>query len=350
MQSIKMERVIENLTKNYFPFSLLTEDRAQEVANLVRFMEMKEGEIFQILGGKGHDYLFVVEGSLELICCGEIRSANKEDTKKRPIILPKIPNTSTIVAREDAIICHADREMLDNLIAWDEVVHDSEHDTELHERIEKIRNSLVFKRLPLECVEMAFKRMTPMDVEAGQTVISQGDEGDAYYVITEGTAEVYQLGLYDSEPKVVASLAPGDAFGDEALVSGSRRNETVKMTSDGSLLVLQKTDFEELISNELVKSVNSKIAQTMMESGYKLIDVRYSEEYDESYIPGCTLVPLYELRDRLDEFNAGEKYITYCHGGNRSAIAAMILSQNNFDVQTLEGGIRDWPFETASNY
>jgi len=352
MESIKMDRVIENLIQNFYPFNLLTPERISEVTNLVRFIEMREGEIFQIRGGQGHDYLFMVEGQLELIQSGSVRSvAGPEETHKRPLTLPAAPATCTVVAKSDVIICHADREMLDDLIAWDEVVHVTEDgDPDLHRRIEKVRNSLVFKRLPMECVEEAFARMETLPVKKDQVVIKQGEDGDAYYVITKGAAEVYQMGLYDDEPKVVATLGVGDAFGDEALVSGGKRNETVVMLEDGELQVLHEKDFEELIGSEMVKNINAKIAKSMVESGYELIDVRYAEEFDEHHIPGCTLIPLYELRARLHELSTDSRYIAYCHAGSRSAVAAMILSQNNFDVQALEGGIRDWPFDTVSNY
>ncbi|MBT7411046.1 MAG: cyclic nucleotide-binding domain-containing protein, partial [Methylococcales bacterium] len=333
MQSVKMERIIGKLTTNYFPFNLLSQERIFEVANLVRFIEMKEGEIFQITGGTGHDYLFVVEGRLELIQRGQVKSiSGPKETRVRPLVLLSKPNTSTLVAKEDAIICHADREMLDKLISWDEVVHITEDiDEELKERIDSVRNSLVFKRLPMECVEEAFKKMKSRQVKKGEEIIKQGEDGDAYFVITKGTAEVFQMGLYDDEPRLISELTDGDAFGDEALVTGKTRSETVHMTSDGELLVLYKEDFGELISKEFVKTVNAKIAKTMLETGYELIDVRYSEEYDEEHIPDANLLPLYELRDRMNELDVSKKYIAYCHSGSRSAVAVMMLNQNKFD-------------------
>lgn len=352
MMSVKLERVLDNLSRNYQPFTLLSRERLSEVANIVRFVEMRKGEIFQITGGKGHDYLFVVEGQLEIIYSGAIKSvAGPQDTRKRPVLLPPTPSTSTLVAREDSIICHADRDLLDKLISWDEVVSMMEEtDVEMHRLMEQVRNSLVFRRLPLETVELAFKRMKCMDVKQGQEVIRQGEQGDAYYIITAGTAEVYQRGIYDDKPHKVADIKEGDAFGCEALISGSTRNETVRMTSDGSLLVLDKQAFEDLISTPLIKTVHPSIAKTMIETGYTLIDVRYSEEYDEHHIPGATLIPLYELRNRLNEFDKNKKYIVYCHGGSRSAIATLTLTQNQIDVVSLEGGIRSWPFETTSIY
>jgi rhodanese-related sulfurtransferase len=352
MKSVKLDKVVQNLTRNYMPFNLLSKERISEVTNIVRFIEMRKGEIFQIRGGNSYDYLFVIEGRVEVIQTGAIKShVGPTDTRKRPVILPSAPNSSTLVASEDSIICHADREMLDNLISWDEVVHMTEAcDPETYQRMEHIRNSLVFRRLPLECVEMAFQRMTTIDVKAGQEVIRHGTDGDAFYILTSGKAEVWQTGIYDDNLHLAAELAEGDAFGCEALISGHKRCETVRMTEDGTLLVLDKADFEWLISKQLIKSVNAKIAKTMLESGYKLLDVRYSEEFDEHHIPGAILMPLYELRDRIAELDPDKRYIVYCHAGSRSAVAAMKLSQNNYDVLTLEGGIRDWPFETDSVY
>ena len=178
MMSVKLERVLDNLSTHYMPFTLLSPERLSEVVNVVRFVELREGEILQIRGGRANDYLYVVEGHLEVIQCGSVRSfAGPEDTQSRPFILPNAPATATIIAREDSIVCHADREMLDNLIAWDEVVHLSEDtDGDLHERLELVRNSLVFRRLPLEVVETAFKSMEVHEVKAGEDIIRMGDQ------------------------------------------------------------------------------------------------------------------------------------------------------------------------------
>jgi hypothetical protein len=92
MMSVKLEHVLDNLSRHYQPFTLLSRERLSEVVNIVRFVEMRKGEIFQITGGKGHDYLFVVEGQLEIIYSGAIKSiAGPSDTRKRPVLLPPTP-------------------------------------------------------------------------------------------------------------------------------------------------------------------------------------------------------------------------------------------------------------------
>jgi rhodanese-related sulfurtransferase len=350
MLSVKMEKVLENLTSNYMPFTLLSKERLFEVVNVVRFLEMREGEVFQMTGGKGKDYLFVIEGSLNVITHGDVRHVKgPEETRKAPIILQPKPATSTIVARSDAIICHADRGMLDDLISWDEMVHMMEDTNEgLAEQLEQVRNSLVFRRMPLELVEMAFARMKTVQLKKGDTAVKQGDEGNSYYIITKGSADVIQAGVYDNKQSKIAELKTGDAFGCDALISGKTRSETVVMREDSTLSVLDKRDFEELISHPLIKTVHQKVVKSMLETGHVPIDVRYSEEYDEGHIPGAVLIPLFELRNRINELDKKRKYVVYCHGGSRAAVAALVLTQNQYDVVSLDGGLRDWEYELAT--
>ena len=350
MISVKMEKVLENLTSHYMPFTLLSQERISEVVNVVRFIEMREGEIFQITGGKGKDYLFVIEGSLNVITHGEVRHVKgPEETRKSPIILQPKPATSTLVARSNTIICHADRDMLDDLISWDEMVHMMEDTNEtLAEQLEQVRNSLVFRRMPLELVEMAFARMKTVHLKKGETAVKQGEEGNSFYIITQGSADVMQSGVYDNKQKKIAELKTGDAFGCDALISGNTRSETVVMREDSSLSVLNKKDFEELISHPLIKTAHQKVVKSMLDTGHVPIDVRYAEEYDEGHIPGAKLIPLFELRNRISELDKKLKYVVYCHGGSRAAVAALVLTQNQLDVVCLEGGLRDWEFELAT--
>lgn len=347
VKSRKMERIMNILTHRYAPFNQLSEERLAEVMNLVRIIEMRAGEIFQIRAGKDNDYLFVLEGSLEMVRDGTIQSlAGPDSSPAKAIVLPRETLSSTLLAREDSIICHADRQLLDHLISWDVVTHELQQaDSEVRKRMEQVRNSLVFRRLPWESVEAAFERMTIVSAKAGEVVIRQGEAGDAFYIITSGRAEISHAGVGGSKDEVVAEIGEGDAFGCEALISGKTRSETVRMLEDGTLLTLGKEDFDWLISKQMIRAVSAKVAQTMLETGYKVIDVRSEEEFEYGRIPGALLIPLFELRKRMSELDMQQRYILYCHSGSRSSVAALRLTQAGFDVQTLEEGFRAWPYE-----
>jgi len=352
MRGSKIKRVINTLVAHYRPFNLLSPERIPEIADIARFIELRNGEIFQIRLGKSRDYLFVVEGSIDVILTGGIVSlVNAKEQRSRSFTLPCEPGTCTLVARGEALICHVDREMLDKLISWDEVVqmHEDDADQEMYWRLNMLRNSLVLRSLPLEHVEAAFKRMSVEQVQAGQEVIRAGEDADTFYILTSGKAEMWQPSLHDDQMCLVDEVTVGGNFGNEALISGFRYSVTVRMAEDGTLLSLKKSDFQSIVGKHLVRTVNTTIAKSMLDSGYKLLDVRYEEEYQENFIPGAKLIPLVELRKRIDELDQHSKYVVYCHSGNRSAVAAMILSQHNIESVSLEGGIRDWPYDLADD-
>lgn len=70
-----------------------------------------------------------------------------------------------------------------------------------------------------------------------------------------------------------------------------------------------------------------------------LLDVRSPAEHREWSIPGSTLIPLKELRARLDELPKGAPIFAYCRSGFRSYLAQRILVQEGWpDARTLSGG------------
>ena len=82
--------------------------------------------------------------------------------------------------------------------------------------------------------------------------------------------------------------------------------------------------------------------------GYTLLDVRQLREYEESRIPGATLIPLPQLSDRLKELDPEKPILAYCAIGGRSRAAAQLLAGRGFEeVYNLKGGIKAWNGLTA---
>lgn len=76
-----------------------------------------------------------------------------------------------------------------------------------------------------------------------------------------------------------------------------------------------------------------------------LLDVRTSEEYggELGHIPGARLIPLDDLRERLDEVPKDEPVIPVCRSGRRSAMATQILTKAGWPrVANLTGGMLRW--------
>lgn len=73
-----------------------------------------------------------------------------------------------------------------------------------------------------------------------------------------------------------------------------------------------------------------------------LLDVRRFDERAQGFIPGSVHIPLDELRQRLSELPRDREIIAYCHSGQRSYIAARILSHYGFLARNLTGSYRTW--------
>jgi rhodanese-related sulfurtransferase len=226
--------------------------------------------------------------------------------------------------------------MVDNL---------SQDRPDLTEILSNMRRPSVFMNLPLSNVQEALKRMQIIEIKAGEEVITQGDRPDNFYIIVEGDADVFQTDPFEDETELVSQLGRGEHFGEDAFVIEGTRNATVRLTRDSKLLALNGDDFTRLISQPLDDHVDHDTAKIQVDQGRRrLLDVRFEEEWFEERIPGATLIPLPELRGRLDELDKEHEYIVYCHAGKRSAVADLILKNNGYKSTWMSEGIRDWPY------
>ncbi|MBL8541633.1 MAG: FAD-dependent oxidoreductase [Betaproteobacteria bacterium] len=69
-----------------------------------------------------------------------------------------------------------------------------------------------------------------------------------------------------------------------------------------------------------------------------VLDVRSPAEHEHWRLPGSTLIPLKQLRQRLAELPRERPVYVYCRSGFRSYLAYRVLAQEGFDVRTLSGG------------
>lgn len=348
---MKRHQAIARLGKFHPQLAVLSAP-GEEIEKVVRVFDLKEAEQLGLRGFGTYDYLYILKGSavLQLEDGMEIPLQAGSQEYQRFLVPPDCKQLQ-VTARERLLLYQVDGSELDHLVALNEIFDLLDpNDAEAAARAKLVRASKAFHRLPVESIAEAITRLRRIAVKKGQDIVTQGEPGDAYYIIEEGQAEVWELGLYDDEPKLVNQLGAGEAFGEEALVMEGSRSATVRMVQDGFLLALEKRDFDHLVKKEMVKWVDAGTTRSLVENGHILLDVRYEEEYEESYIPGSVLIPLQQLRNRYQELSPDDSYVAYCKGGKRSAVACMLLQQHHFDVASLSGGIMEWPYEVVRNY
>jgi anion transporter len=109
-----------------------------------------------------------------------------------------------------------------------------------------IRSIPIFSGLSREDVAKVMGKMEEISFGAGATIFSQGDQGDAFYLIQSGTVQVV-VESRAGNSEIVAILGPQDWFGEMALLSGEPRSATIHTVKDTTLWRLRREDWDELI-------------------------------------------------------------------------------------------------------
>lgn len=341
------------------PVAVLSPGRLRELAGLC-FVETVSKNIdpLRMNISKNAQSLYLLKGDLGLRFADGTKKILRGDTEaaSHPVDNGKIQLQDTI-AITDIEILRIDADLLDIMMTWDQLsgtepAAAKSHATATTKRVPNSwmqgtsafsankLHSGVFSRLPSANIEEMFKRMEPISVNADQIILTQGAEGDYYYLIEQGIAVVSRVADASQPPIVLAELSEGDAFGEEALVSDNKRNATITMKTDGTLLRLNKNDFIELLKEPLISQVDMGKAKQIVADGAVWVDVRFPSEYAFDHLPGAINFPLNEIRHLVEKLDKQKQYIAYCQTGRRSSAAAFILIEHGFKVFVLDGGMR----------
>ena len=101
------------------------------------------------------------------------------------------------------------------------------------------------------------------------------------------------------------------------------------------------------MSSELSIEIDVYAVNELRESGapFLLLDCRQDSEYETAKIDGSLLIPMGELRERIDELEPHKdgRIVVHCHHGGRSMQVTQALRSMGFEqTQNMAGGIDAW--------
>jgi CRP-like cAMP-binding protein len=339
--------------KNLDPLASLSDLRLQELAELCYLESVSRNlDPFRLRSIAGQS-VYLVRGELALtydqgrseVIVGGSAEARYPLGKRRTFVSAK--------AVTDVQLLRIDDDLLDILLTWDQL---GKHEQVAAEQPSAERpsggadwsvmsgmfgiNNLrfgAFSQLPPAHIDELLRRFERIAVKNGEVIIRESAEGDYYYLVESGRCQVERM--IGGVSMRLAELKSGDTFGEEALVSEAKRNATVTMKSDGTLLRLRKQDFNALLREPLLRRVNMEQAKQKVLGGAEWIDVRYMSEFQYDKLPGAVNIPLSEIRDAFGALDMSKEYVVYCQSGRRSSAAAFLLAQRGYHVHLLEGGL-----------
>jgi cAMP-dependent protein kinase regulator len=190
--------------------------------------------------GDQGDFLFQIEsGVLDCIIKVDgqdkvVKTCEAGDVFGELSLLYNCPRAASVEAREPCVLWQLDRDTFNNIV--------KEAAQKKRERYDK-----VLKSVPLLAGMDAYERSQLADAlkseefAAGTVICKEGDVGDSFYIIEDGTAVANKGGAQ------VMTYSPGDYFGELALLRNQPRAATVTARDKVSLLTLDSRSFKRLL-------------------------------------------------------------------------------------------------------
>ncbi|MBB3168562.1 cyclic nucleotide-binding domain-containing protein [Simiduia aestuariiviva] len=306
-------------------------------------MVFKGQSLFEA-GSFDRQHIYLLHGDVEFSYPNGVAEIVKGRSSLFPLV-PEQPRPCTAIALTDCSVLRINSDQLDKLLTWSQVAEylkiDTAYQPELDEDVDwmlTILKSNLFFKVPPTNIGEIFSRLQPRVVEQGEVILRQGEVGDGCYFIKEGNAEVLRSADGVQRPQHLADIGPGRCFGEDALVNETVRNATVRMTSDGVLMVMDKQDFIRLLKEPQVNSLPLSALNTVQEQAV-LIDVRTEDEYALGHLPRAVNIPVSLLRLKTRMLDISQEYVLYCDTGRRSNAATSLLQKLGYNVSYLHRGV-----------
>jgi CRP-like cAMP-binding protein/rhodanese-related sulfurtransferase len=331
--------------KSLSPMSGLKKENLHALVKKVKVREAQPGEALFGEGDSEKRTVYVLSGTVELRAGGKtverVRGGSEQAVNP---LAPVLPRRSSAIATSLCEYIAIDSDLLDVMLTWDqtgsyEVSELRGESQSSDDWMTTLLQTKAFHKIPPANIQAIFMRLQQVNHKAGDVVIKQGDEGDYFYIITRGRCIVTRETPLNKEGIRLAELQVGDTFGEEALISEAKRNATVYMETDGSLMRLGKEDFKTLLNEPMLDWVEKPEADEIVKAGGKWLDVRLPSEFEAYHNPGAINVPLYFIRLKLKTLDPELKYVVCCDTGRRSSAGAFILNERGFQTYVLKGGL-----------
>jgi CRP-like cAMP-binding protein len=119
-----------------------------------------------------------------------------------------------------------------------------ERSTDVQDLLERID---LLQAMPTAAIEDLAGRVRSREFQAGSTIVAQGDEGGSLFALVSGLADVYVDGADSGDERRIASLHPGQVFGEMSLLTGARRSATVRAATTVIAVEVSKADLQPIM-------------------------------------------------------------------------------------------------------
>lgn len=186
-------------------------------------------------------------------------------------------------------------------------------------QLEALRRVEIFRQLTDEQLDVLCDSLSQAPFSEGQYVFEQGDEGDSFYIITEGSASVLRAEPGSEEEKQLGVLGEGAFFGERALIKNQVRYAGIcSQTPQLHTVFITRGDFERALGRPLEQLVPDQYHLDAAELLQRLAGVKLFANLTEAQIKQvadrCTEVKFPHGTDVVRQGDAGDALFVITRG------------------------------------
>ena len=123
-----------------------------------------------------------------------------------------------------------------------------------------LKSSEIFEKIKQKCLTLFYfnnlsenelsqiiNSFSSENINEGQTIFTQGDNGDKLYILDKGELDCWKTFKKGDPETYIKSFKEGDSFGELALLYNYKRNYTIKAKTNASLFSLDRKTYNNII-------------------------------------------------------------------------------------------------------
>jgi CRP-like cAMP-binding protein/Zn-dependent protease len=243
-------------------FDDLDEEVLSDLAGRVSAVSLRDGQTIFRRGDVADAFYVIRSGTIHIEDVQEdgdvviLTALGRGDAFGELGLLGSAPRAATARASGDTMLFRIDKATFDALLADD---IDAPTFAPTMQAYAELRTLPAFRSLTSADLALILEHGSWVTPAPGDELITQGAPGDAFYAIGAGQVDVMRDGSQ------VATLGPGDHFGEVALLTDAPRNATVRAHTAMRVFRLDRQGFIDVVARSLPRSAIDRSPDRSME-------------------------------------------------------------------------------------
>lgn len=222
-------------------FSHLDDSEKSDIFDAMQPFNYKAGETIIQQGEEGDFFYIIDQGEVEVYVNNKcVTSISDGGSFGELALIYGTPRAATIKAKAECKLWAIDRKTYRRILMGSTIKKRKMYE-EFLSKVKILHELDQWERLTVA------DALEPVQFNDGDNIVVQGEKGNDFFIIVEGTAVVYQKPSDDEAAVEVSKLGPSDYFGEIALLFDRPRAATVKAKGPLKCVKMDRNRFERVL-------------------------------------------------------------------------------------------------------